>query len=1159
MAKILQNLKTKQKLTLQGLFGISGLIVSFFVFFAMQHEQESRQKKLENYANINESITNVRTYYNILRGDIFAFFILDPVEEKDQIIQTQTHYNKAVNDLIQAQKTIESVSGSDEDLHKSAQEFIETSNKLLTYCQNNSSKIIELRHEEDSSYLVIKNQLVRDFQPLFDKLADKQSTLFSQIETRRQQANNDLIKINKYGILIILSIIVVTGLILFGLSHYIGEQIAAPVIKVKDILEKIAVGQLPKVEIDAANNEVSQMTNSLHILVDELENLRQFTNEVGSGNFDKEVVIFQNQGEIASSLYGMKVNLKKASEVERIQNWTASGLAELGKILRKNYDTSADLYNEVLSYLVRYLKANQGSFFIVEDQVNNTQLELVACWAYNRKKFVQKTLNIGEGLVGQVYLERDIIYMTQIPDNYIKITSGLGEATPKHLFIFPLINNDKVQGVIELASFNKIEDYQQDFLKQFADVMASEIIAEKVNTRTTKLLKQSQEQAEEMRAQEEELRQNMEEMQATQEEVQRKGKEIEKILAESNSILEGISMTMIVAELSVEGNFISTNENFNKVLKFPPAAIIGKHHVAMVPPERKNSEAYEQNWATMRAGKSVMGVYLYKTALGEMVWFNAVYSPVFDENNNVQKIMLFATDVTAQKAKEAEVDVLLQTSVAQEEELRQSMEELAANQENIQRLFNEVQNKERYLHELINSSSDSIMVVDTEYKLLSFNNTLRNSYTGIEVTEGTNIFDLLPPAEHTNYKATYDRSLKKGEKFSETTHYQMDGINAYFFAQYTPLYDQNNEIMAVSVFAKDISEMVIAKQNAENIAAQFESQNKALEEQQAQLHLSMEELSANQENIEGLLNDVQSKERYLHELINSSTDSVTVIDTNYKLLTFNNTLKNAFVGIDVKEGMSIFDLIVPTEHTKYKATYDRCIKDGERFSDTVSFQIDGFHAYYFVQYTPLYDQNGEVMAVSIFSKDVSEMVIAKQNAENIAAQFESQNKALEEQQAQLHLSMEELSANQENIEGLFKDLQDKESYLHELINASNDSIMVIDQNYNLKTFNNALVQAYQGLEVKEGKSVLELLPAADHEAYKATYDRVLKAGETFSETTHLQMDKIDAYFTAKYTPIRNTDNQIIAVAIIAKDVSELERCKQKNQELKLALGESNTK
>lgn len=986
MVKFLRNLKTKQKLTLQGLFGVGGLIVSFVVFFWMSKELQSRQKKLENYANIKSDVISIRTSYNILRGDILTFFILDPVEDKELLAQTQSHYNKYLNDIIQTQNVLEKTVNQDENLHKSTQDLLVEGGKLLDFCQKNSTKIIELRHGQDSSYITIKTQIIQDFRLLFERLSDRQEILFAQIEMRRQEANNDLAKIEQDGIFFIISIIIVTALIVFGLSHYIGEQIAGSVIKVKDILEKIAIGQLPKVELDSSKNEIAEMTNSLHTLVTELDNLRQFTNEVGSGNFDKEVAIFQNQGEIAGSLSDMKINLKKASEIEKIQNWTTSGLAEIGKILRKDYDYSSDLYSEVLSYLVRYLKANQGSFFIADEQNNNTQLELIACWAYNRKKFVQKTLNVGEGLVGQVYLEREAIYMTKIPDNYIKITSGLGEATPKNLLIFPLINNDKVQGIIEIASFNTIEDYQRDFLKQFADVMAAEIIAEKVNTRTTKLLKQSQEQAEEMRAQEEELRQNMEEMQATQEEVQRKSKEIEKILAESNSILAGINMTMITAEFTVEGDFMATNSHFDALMKFPPSSILGKHHTVIVPPERKNTEAYEKAWATMRSGKSIMGVYQYKSAIGELVWFNAVYSPVFDENDNVLKIMLFATDMTAQKAKEAEVEILLSASVAQEEQLRQSMEELSANQESIQA-------KERFLHELINSSSDSIMVVDANYKLLNFNNTLKNSYTGITVSEGTDIFDLLPTDQHDAYKVTYDRSLKKGEKFSETTHYQMDGINAYFFAQYTPLYDQNGEIMGVSVFAKDITEMMLAKQNAENIAAQFEAQNQALEEQKAQLHLSMEELSA----------------------------------------------------------------------------------------------------------------------------------------------------------------------NQENIESLFKDLEEKESYLHELLNASTDSIMVIDQNYNLKTFNNSLAQAYQGIEIKEGKSVLDLLPAAEHEAYKATYNRVLKGGETFAETTHLQMEGIDAYFTARYAPIRNADNEIIAVAIIAKDVSELEHCKQKQNELQKSLNLVNTK
>jgi hypothetical protein len=131
-----------------------------------------------------------------------------------------------------------------------------------------------------------------------------------------------------------------------------------------------------------------------------------------------------------------------------------------------------------------------------------------------------------------VYLEREGIYMTDIPDSYIRITSGLGDAPPKNLIILPLINNSIVQGILEIASFKTIEEYQVDFLKQFADVVAAEIASEKITSKTQELLHISQQQTEELRAQEEEVRQNMEELTSTQEEMNRRSLEMQEIIDE---------------------------------------------------------------------------------------------------------------------------------------------------------------------------------------------------------------------------------------------------------------------------------------------------------------------------------------------------------------------------------------------------------------------------------------------------------------------------------------------------------------------------------------------------------------------------------------------------------------------------------------------------
>ena len=126
-----------------------------------------------------------------------------------------------------------------------------------------------------------------------------------------------------------------------------------------------------------------------------------------------------------------------------------------------------------------------------------------------------------------------MLLITDVPQNFVKITSGLGDANPNCFLIIPLSVNDETFGVIEMASFKVIEEHQIEFVKKLAESIASTLSTAKINERTKILLEQSQQQTEEMRAQEEEMRQNMEEMQATQEEMERKEGEVQRILQDA--------------------------------------------------------------------------------------------------------------------------------------------------------------------------------------------------------------------------------------------------------------------------------------------------------------------------------------------------------------------------------------------------------------------------------------------------------------------------------------------------------------------------------------------------------------------------------------------------------------------------------------------------
>jgi hypothetical protein len=271
--------------------------------------------------------------------------------------------------------------------------------------------------------------------------------------------------------------------------------------------------------------------NEKEVIQDSINNFKraaQFINQISMGNYQvnwdglsskNESV---NKSNLAGELIHMKEKMISLKAEDEKRNWTTEGLAKFSEVIRNHQHNLQNLCYEVLVFLTKYINAQQGAIFVVmEDDEDKKYLELISCYAFDKKKFMNKSIKIGQGLIGQTYLEKQPLILTEIPQGYTSITSGLGENTPGCLLIVPMQYNEKVEAVIELAGFDRFQAYQIDFMKRVGEITASTLGAVRNNEKTQKLLEQFREQTEQLKAQEEELRQNMEEMQATQEAVKR--------------------------------------------------------------------------------------------------------------------------------------------------------------------------------------------------------------------------------------------------------------------------------------------------------------------------------------------------------------------------------------------------------------------------------------------------------------------------------------------------------------------------------------------------------------------------------------------------------------------------------------------------------------
>lgn len=237
-----------------------------------------------------------------------------------------------------------------------------------------------------------------------------------------------------------------------------------------------------------------------------------------------------NTENLTGDLIKMRDKMKAVKENDEKRIWSTEGLAKFSEVARNNQSNIEKLANEVIRFLTKHMKAQQGSLFLLHDEnEQDPHLILAACYAYDKKKYIEKRIELGSGLAGQAYLEGGTILLTELPPGYITITSGLGDATPTCLIIVPMKYNDRVEAVLELAGFNRFEPHEVEFLEKAGEVIASSIHSTKTNERTSRLLESTQQQAEALKSQEEELRQNMEEMQATQENMKRLEKDSVKV------------------------------------------------------------------------------------------------------------------------------------------------------------------------------------------------------------------------------------------------------------------------------------------------------------------------------------------------------------------------------------------------------------------------------------------------------------------------------------------------------------------------------------------------------------------------------------------------------------------------------------------------------
>ncbi len=358
--------------------------------------------------------------------------------------------------------------------------------------------------------------------------------------------------------------------------------------------------------------------------------LMTFANQIEKGNLDCGYVPVNGEKVLAESLESMRKSIISTSRKEYERNEVSRIASEIGLLLqsREGLDKLCD---DTISFLVNRLDGTvQGAFYLVEQDDNGDDIiKLKASYAYDRKRYLRAGFKFGQGLIGQTALERELIVRTEIPEDYATIKSGLlGHAKPKSILISPLLAEDNVVGVIELASFRKFSPLDCCKIEEVSKIIARTVQNAKVNLITYDLLKESETMSNELILQKKQLMRNAEDLVKTQAELKRSNiklgeqvKEVHNTNKRSQILLENANEVIIIFSAGRKIRYVSPS--IRAITGYFPEELLGKDETENVHP--LDTERIRRLMDEMRSfpEREHTTQYRYLKKGGEVLWMEA--------------------------------------------------------------------------------------------------------------------------------------------------------------------------------------------------------------------------------------------------------------------------------------------------------------------------------------------------------------------------------------------------------------------------------------------------------------------------------------------------------------------------------------------------------
>lgn len=348
---------------------------------------------------------------------------------------------------------------------------------------------------------------IQNFRDAIHQLEAPLDTLYITAVTNKQNQRAEL----EQTMGLFLSATVGISLVAISLGYLIARATAKPLSRVLQnttiAAERISQGDLDVSLIVEQKDELGDMATAFNQMIAYQQGMAQIAGKLAEGQLDVVITPQSEQDTLGKAFQYMAQRLRQLVNANEMQIWLANGRSELNDTMRGQPEL-IPMLQQVISYLCQYIEAQVGAIYLAQEDA----FHLMGSYAFSQRKNLSNQYKLGEGLVGQAALEKDLILISNIPNDYIKVQSGLGETTPTQILVLPFLHENKVLGVLEIGTLSPFTESQITFLKNISENIAIAIHSANAREQVVTLLEQTQKQAEELQVQQEELRVTNEEL-----------------------------------------------------------------------------------------------------------------------------------------------------------------------------------------------------------------------------------------------------------------------------------------------------------------------------------------------------------------------------------------------------------------------------------------------------------------------------------------------------------------------------------------------------------------------------------------------------------------------------------------------------------------------